>query len=65
MGNVIDRVFRGKVVDFIEIFPSTHFPVFNLADIYIVVGWVALAFIFAQYSYKELQERKKRKQSGK
>ncbi len=58
-GNFIDRVFRGQVVDFIEIFPSTHFPVFNLADIYIVAGWIILAFMFAMYSYKEILNRKK------
>lgn len=61
IGNVMDRVFRGNVVDFIEIFPKIHFPIFNIADIYIVVGWIMLAFLFARYSYKELQERKKRK----
>lgn len=58
-GNFIDRVFRGQVVDFIEIFPSTHFPVFNLADIYIVIGWIILAFMFAMYSYKEILNRKR------
>ncbi len=59
MSNFIDRIFRGKVVDFIEIFPKTHFPVFNVADIYIVMGWMILAFMFAMYTHKELQERKK------
>ena len=58
-GNFIDRVFRGQVVDFIQIFPKIHFPVFNLADIYIVVGWVILAFTFALYSYKEILNKKK------
>lgn len=62
MGNFIDRVFRGKVIDFIEIFPHTHFPVFNLADIYIVLGWIILAFLFAMYTYKEIQARKKDKE---
>ena len=61
MGNFIDRVFRGQVVDFIEIFPETHFPVFNLADVYIVVGWVILAFCFAKYTYQEIESRKKNK----
>lgn len=59
-GNVIDRVFRGKVVDFIQIFPNTHFPVFNLADVYIVVGWVILAFTFAMYTYEEIREKRAR-----
>ncbi|MBO5479286.1 MAG: signal peptidase II [Clostridia bacterium] len=59
MGNFIDRIFRGQVIDFVEIFPKTHFPVFNLADVYIVVGWVILAFSFAKYTYKEIINRKK------
>lgn len=62
IGNFIDRVFRGQVVDFIEVFPSTHFPIFNLADVYIVLGWIMLAFTFALYSYKEIQARKKEKE---
>lgn len=61
IGNFIDRVFRGKVVDFINVFPSANFPIFNLADIYIVVGWVILAFVFAMYTYKEIKDRKKEK----
>ena len=60
-GNLIDRLSRGYVVDFINIFPSTNFPKFNLADIYITVGWVILAFIFAMYSYKEIKNSKKLK----
>lgn len=58
IGNLIDRIFRGQVVDFIEIIPSTHFPIFNLADIYIVIGWIILAFTFAMYTYKEIQAKK-------
>lgn len=35
LGNVIDRIFRGYVVDFLEV-TFINFPVFNLADIYVV-----------------------------
>ncbi len=38
LGNGIDRVKAGEVVDFIQAFPITQFPVFNLADIWINVG---------------------------
>lgn len=61
-GNLIDRIFAGKVIDFIQILPSTNFPIFNLADVYIVIGWIILAFTFAMYTYKEIQERKKNKE---
>lgn len=35
LGNFVDRLFRGYVVDFIAL---PHYPVFNVADIAIVVG---------------------------
>jgi signal peptidase II len=43
VGNLIDRVFRGFVVDYIEtIFGTYYFPVFNLADSCIVIGTVLI-----------------------
>lgn len=36
-GNIIDRLCRGYVVDFFE-FTFFDWPVFNVADIYVVVG---------------------------
>ena len=51
VGNVIDRIFRGFVVDFIEtVFIS--FPVFNVADIAITVGAVLL-IIYVMFFEKE------------
>lgn len=44
IGNMIDRVFRGYVVDFFE-FTFFEWPVFNVADIYVVVGVILLAFL--------------------
>ncbi len=47
-GNGIDRLLAGEVVDFLQVFPVTRFPVFNLADIWINVGIACfiLTFIF-------------------
>ncbi len=39
VGNVLDRVVRGYVVDFVHL---THWPVFNVADVLIVVGALLL-----------------------
>ena len=58
VGNLIDRISRGYVIDFISIFPNINFPKFNFADIYITVGWIILAFIFAVYTYKEIKNSK-------
>ncbi len=58
-GNLIDRLIRGYVVDFIKIFPKTNFPIFNFADMYITLGWILLALIFAIYTYKEIKVVKK------
>ena len=39
LGNLIDRIVRGYVVDFISIkLGSYNFPIFNIADTLIVVG---------------------------
>lgn len=46
LGNLIDRVFRGYVVDylFFQIF-EYNFPVFNFADICIVISAIVLLFL--------------------
>ena len=47
IGNMIDRVFVGYVVDFLE-FTFIHFPVFNVADICVVCG-AALMIVYALF----------------
>ena len=51
MGNFIDRVFRGYVVDFIY-FSLIDFPTFNVADIYVTCGIITLVFLMF-FRYKE------------
>ncbi len=48
IGNMIDRVFLGYVVDFIHL-TFINFPVFNIADICITMG----SFILMLISFKE------------
>ncbi len=43
IGNMIDRVFLGYVVDFIEA-TFVDFPVFNVADICVTLGALLMAF---------------------
>ena len=42
IGNLIDRFFRGFVIDYIDISPLIKYPVFNFADICIVIGIIIL-----------------------
>lgn len=52
MGNLIDRVWHGFVVDLFD-FRLIHFPVFNVADIYVVCG-VALFFYYYLIQHDKL-----------
>ena len=45
IGNLIDRIRLGEVVDYIK-FEPINFPVFNFADICVVVGVIVLALYF-------------------
>ena len=45
IGNVIDRIFRGYVIDYIDISQLFNYPVFNFADICIVVGVILIMVI--------------------
>jgi len=43
IGNYLDRVVRGYVVDFVHV---SHWPVFNVADAYVTIGFCLLALEF-------------------
>lgn len=58
IGNMIDRVFRGYVVDFFQ-FAFIDFPVFNVADIYVVIGVFVLAFLIL-FVIKDPEEEEKK-----
>lgn len=47
LGNLIDRILTGNVVDFLDFYyGSYHWPAFNVADIGISMGALALIFSF-------------------
>lgn len=47
LGNFIDRVFKGYVIDFLDFsVKGWHWPSFNLADSCISIGAILLIFIF-------------------
>lgn len=53
IGNLIDRIIKGGVLDFIKI---STFPVFNIADIAIVTGWILLIVNIIKFSKQEKKE---------
>lgn len=57
LGNAIDRVIRGFVVDMFD-FRLIHFPVFNVADIFICVGGV-LFILYFMFQHKDKDEAEK------
>ena len=55
IGNLIDRVIYGYVIDFFDVYYHTwHWPVFNIADSAITVG-VAL-MLYESFMHKELED---------
>lgn len=58
LGNFIDRVFRGFVVDFLD-FCLINFPIFNVADCFVVIGAILLAVYILFLSPDFPDEKKK------
>jgi signal peptidase II len=56
IGNLIDRLNNGYVVDFIEV-RLFEFAIFNFADVLVVVGTIML---FIYFVYEEINNDKKR-----
>ncbi|MDO5601871.1 MAG: signal peptidase II [Oscillospiraceae bacterium] len=57
VGNLIDRILHGYVVDFFHTV-FMEFPIFNVADSFIVIGVILLLFLMLR---QELKERRKKR----
>lgn len=56
LGNMIDRIKLGYVIDFFDV-DFMDFPVFNVADIYVVVSMIALFLLLIfKYDNDEFEE---------
>lgn len=55
-GNMIDRIFRGYVVDFFY-FSLINFPIFNVADCYVTIAVASFVLLlFFYFSEEDLEE---------
>ena len=55
LGNAIDRVYFGGVIDFIDFFIyNFHWPAFNFADVFITLGVMLLLFDNIFYKRNEI-----------
>lgn len=62
IGNLIDRLFRGEVVDFFYV-KVINFPIFNVADCFVVVG-AALLLIFFLFFYEDTPKKEALETAG-
>ena len=56
IGNLIDRIFRGFVIDFISL---KYVGIFNLADMFIVIGVIVLLILELREIFKDGEASKK------
>lgn len=57
VGNMIDRIFRGYVIDMIDFRGIWHF-VFNVADMYVHIGIYIIVIDYLIKKYKENKSKK-------
>jgi signal peptidase II len=50
MGNLLDRIFRGRIIDYIDL---GWWPVFNVADIAILAGAIIVLVVYTRELWRE------------
>lgn len=53
LSNLLDKIFHGFVVNYVQFL---ELPAVNLSFLFIVLGWIALAAMFAFYTWKEMRK---------
>ena len=57
ISNLIDRIARGYVLEWINISRIEWLPMFNIADIFVLVGWILVVGKFTYFTAKELRRK--------
>lgn len=61
ISNVIDKIIKGYVTEFIDFKQVLDLPVFNVADVFILIGWISVAVVFAGFTVREWRSNKTKK----
>ncbi len=57
ISNLIDRIARGYVLEWISVSKIEWLPMFNIADIFVLVGWILVVGKFTYFTAKELRRK--------
>ena len=58
ISNIIDRIFRGYVLEWIKIPNIGWLPIFNIADVFVLIGWILVVGNFAYFTAEEWKNKK-------
>ena len=59
ISNIIDRIFRVYVLEWIKIPNIGWLPTFNTADVFVLVGWILVVGNFAYFTAEEWKNKKR------
>ena len=57
ISNLIDRIARGYVLEWISVSKIEWLPMFNIADVFVLVGWILVVGKFTYFTAKELMRK--------
>ena len=58
ISNIIDRIFRVYVLEWIKIPNIGWLPTFNIADVFVLAGWILVVGNFAYFTAEEWKNKK-------
>ena len=58
ISNIIDRIFRGYILEWIKIPNIGWLPTFNIADVFVLAGWILVVGNFAYFTAEEWKNKK-------